>query len=176
MFMHTDLQPHLIFLVILLTLSWSFATWLTIQNKKRYSELVPQIVWLSKHGLLIGTFIMILNLWFLSLFYEDLKSSMTIIFVLIIIGLGSYLAKYFEWLVFVQDVKEGFWKSKLNVYFKNNYGNGLGPRSTQKVLQSMIPNWWVKILPNQYQLEIKEAMKNITERSNDYALKREKIN
>lgn len=176
MYMHTDLQPHLIFLVILLTLSWSFATWLTIQNKKRYSELLPQIIWLSKNGLFIGTLIMIINLWFLSLFYEDLKSSMTLIFILIIIGLGSYLAKYFEWLVFVQDVKEGFWKYKLNVYFKNNYGNGLGPRSTQKVLQSMIPNWWVQILPSQYQLEIKEAMKNITERSNDYALKREKMN
>ncbi|MDC0881878.1 hypothetical protein OAQ12_02920 [Candidatus Marinimicrobia bacterium] len=119
---------------------------------------------------------MIINLWFLSLFYEDLKSSMTIIFVLIVIGLGSYLAKYFEWLVFVQNVKGGFWKSKLNIYFKNNYGNGLGPRSTQKVLQSMIPNWWVQILPSHYQLEIKEAMKNITKRSNDYALKREKIN
>jgi hypothetical protein len=40
----------------------------------------------------------------------------------------------------------------------------------------MIPNWWVQILPSHYQLEIKEAMKNITKRSNDYALKREKIN
>ncbi|MDA9991952.1 hypothetical protein N9E35_02970 [Candidatus Marinimicrobia bacterium] len=119
---------------------------------------------------------MIINLWFLSLFYEDLKLSMTIIFVSIIIGIGSYLAKYFEWLVFVQDVKEGFWKSKLNVYFKNNYGNGLGPLSTQKILQSMIPNWWVQLLPNHYQLEIEEAMEIITERSHDYALRRGKMN
>jgi len=176
MFIHTDVQPHLIFLVILLTLSWSFATWLTMQSKKRFFELLPQIIWLSKHGLLIGTFLMIINLWFLSLFYEDLKLSMTIIFVSIIIGIGSYLAKYFEWLVFVQDVKEGFWKSKLNVYFKNNYGNGLGPLSTQKILQSMIPNWWVQLLPNHYQLEIEEAMEIITERSHDYALRRGKMN
>tara|TARA_B110000438_G_scaffold279398_1_gene303792 strand:- start:230 stop:760 length:531 start_codon:yes stop_codon:yes gene_type:complete len=176
MFIHTDVQPHLIFLVILLTLSWSFATWLTMQSKKRFCELLPQIIWLSKHGLLIGTFLMIINLWFLSLFYEDLKLSMTIIFVSIIIGIGSYLAKYFEWLVFVQDVKEGFWKSKLNVYFKNNYGNGLGPLSTQKILQSMIPNWWVQLLPNHYQLEIEEAMEIITERSHDYALRRGKMN
>ena len=176
MYINTDLQPHLIFLMILLTLSWSFATWLTIQNKKRYRELLPQIIWLSKYGLLIGTFVMIMNLWFLSLFYDELKLSMTIIFCSIIIGIGSYLAKYFEWLVFVQDTKEGFWKSKLNIYFKNNYGNGLGPRSTQKVLKSMIPNWWIQILPNHFQLEIKETIKRITERSSDYARKREKVN
>ena len=40
----------------------------------------------------------------------------------------------------------------------------------------MIPNWWVQLLPNHYQLEIEEAMEIITERSHDYALRREKMN
>jgi hypothetical protein len=176
MYTNTNLQPHLIFLIILLTLSWSLGIWLTIQNKKQHCELVPQTIWLSKYGLLIGTFVMVINLWFLFLFYDELRFSMTIIFGSIMIGLGSYLTKYFEWLVFVQDVKKGVWKSKLNIYFKNNYGNGLGPRSTQKVLQSMIPNWWIQILPKDYQLEIKETIKSITDRSNDYAMKRAKNN
>lgn len=176
MFIYTDLQPHLIFLILLLTLSWCLGVWLTIQNKKQHCELLPQTLWISKYGLIIGTFVMIINLWFLSLFYDELRQSMTIIFASIMVGVGSYLAKYFEWLVFVQDFKKGYWKSKLNIYFKKNYGNGLGPRSTQKVVKSMIPDWWIEILPIHYQLEIREAIEDITDRSNDYALKRERGN
>ena len=117
MYVKTDLEPHLIFLIIFLTLSWSLGTWLYLQNKKLYCELLPQNHTLSKYGLIIGTVIMILNLWFLSIFYHELMFSMTIIFISIMIGMGTYLAKYFEWAVFIQDNKDNNWENKLKLYF-----------------------------------------------------------
>ena len=174
MYVKTDLEPHLIFLIIFLTLSWSLGTWLYLQNKKLYCELLPQNHTLSKYGLIIGTFIMILNLWFLSIFYDELMFAMTIVFILIMIGMGSYLARYFEWMVFIQDNKDNNWENKLKLYFYNNYGNGLGPRSTEKILNSMIPNWWIKLLPNQLQSQINKTLNDISSESEKYAFEREK--
>lgn len=174
MYVKTDLEPHLIFLIIFLTLSWSLGTWLYLQNKKLYCELLPQNHTLSKYGLIIGTVIMILNLWFLSIFYHELMFSMTIIFSSIMIGMGTYLAKYFEWAVFIQDNKDNNWENKLKLYFYNNYGNGLGPRSTEKILNSMIPNWWIKLLPSQLQSQINKILTDISSESEKYAFKREK--
>ena len=174
MYVNTDLEPHLIFLIIFLTLSWSLGTWLYLQNKKLYCELLPQNHSLSKYGLIIGTFIMILNLWFLSIFYDELMFAMTIVFILIMIGMGSYLARYFEWMVFIQDNKDNNWENKLKLYFYNNYGNGLGPRSTEKILNSMIPNWWIKLLPNQLQSQINKTLTDISSESEKYAFEREK--
>ena len=174
MYVKTDLEPHLIFLIIFLTLSWSLGTWLYLQNKKLYCELLPQNHSLSKYGLIIGTFIMILNLWFLSIFYDELMFAMTIVFILIMIGMGSYLARYFEWMVFIQDNKDNNWENKLKLYFYNNYGNGLGPRSTEKILNSMIPNWWIKLLPNQLQSQINKTLTDISSESEKYAFEREK--
>ena len=174
MYVKTDLEPHLIFLIIFLTLSWSLGTWLYLQNKKLYCELLPQNQTLSKYGLIIGTVIMILNLWFLSIFYHELMFSMTIIFSSIMIGMGTYLAKYFEWAVFIQDNKDNNWENKLKLYFYNNYGNGLGPRSTEKILNSMIPNWWIKLLPSQLQSQINKTLTDISSESEKYAFEREK--
>ena len=174
MYVKTDLEPHLIFLIIFLTLSWSLGTWLYLQNKKLYCELLPQNHTLSKYGLIIGTVIMILNLWFLSIFYHELMFSMTIIFSSIMIGMGTYLAKYFEWAVFIQDNKDNNWENKLKLYFYNNYGNGLGPRSTEKILNSMIPNWWIKLLPSQLQSQINKTLIDISSKSEKYAFEREK--
>ena len=174
MYVKTDLEPHLIFLIIFLTLSWSLGTWLSLQNKKLYCELLPQNHTLSKYGLIIGTIIMILNLWFLSIFYHELMFSMTIIFSSIMIGMGTYLAKYFEWAVFIQDNKDNNWENKLKLYFYNNYGNGLGPRSTEKILNSMIPNWWIKLLPSQLQSQINKTLTDISSESEKYAFEREK--
>jgi len=50
MYVHTELEPYLIFLNIFLTLCWSLSTWLTMQNKKLHSELIPQNQFLSKNG------------------------------------------------------------------------------------------------------------------------------
>ena len=174
MYVKTDLEPHLIFLIIFLTLSWSLGTWLYLQNKKLYCELLPKNHTLSKYGLIIGTVIMILNLWFLSKFYHELMFSMTIIFISIMIGMGTYLAKYFEWAVFIQDNKDNNWENKLKLYFYNNYGNGLGPRSTEKILNSMIPNWWIKLLPSQLQSQINKTLTDISSESEKYAFEREK--
>ena len=174
MYVKTDLEPHLIFLIIFLTLSWSLGTWLYLQNKKLYCELLPQNHTLSKYGLIIGTIIMILNLWFLSIFYHELMFSMTIIFSSIMIGMGTYLAKYFEWAVFIQDNKDNNWENRLKLYFYNNYGNGLGPRSTEKILNSMIPNWWIKLLPSQLQSQINKTLTDISSASGKYAFEREK--
>ena len=174
MYVKTDLEPHLIFLIIFLTLSWSLGTWLYLQNKKLYCVLLPQNHTLSKYGLIIGTVIMILNLWFLSIFYHELMLSMTIIFSSIMIGMGTYLAKYFEWAVFIQDNKDNNWENKLKLYFYNNYGNGLGPRSTEKILNSMIPNWWTKLLPSQLQSQINKTLTDISSESEKYAFEREK--
>ena len=117
---------------------------------------------------------MILNLWFLSIFYHELMFSMTIIFSSIMIGMGTYLAKYFEWAVFIQDNKDNNWENKLKLYFYNNYGNGLGPRSTEKILNSMIPNWWIKLLPSQLQSQINKTLTDISSESEKYAFEREK--
>ena len=174
MYVNTELQPHLIFLIIFLTLSWSAATWLSLQNKKLHCELLPQYHTLSKYGLIIGTAIMILNLWFLSIFYHELMFAMTIIFSSIMIGMGTYLARYFEWVVFVQDNKNNNWENKLKLYFYDNYGNGLGPRSTEKILNSMIPNWWIKLLPSQLQSQINKTLTDISSESEKYAFEREK--
>ena len=48
MYVHTELEPYLIFLNIFLTLCWSLSTWLTMQNKKLHSELIPQNQFISK--------------------------------------------------------------------------------------------------------------------------------
>ena len=119
MFVYSEIQPHLIFLIIVLVLSWSLATWLNWQNRKMHCELVPQFIWISRYGLFTGTLLMIFNLWFLSLFYDELKLGMTIIFAAIMVGIGSYLARFFEWLVFFQETEVGFWRKTIaNYYFK----------------------------------------------------------
>ena len=117
---------------------------------------------------------MIFCLYFLSLFYDELRFAMTLIFGVIMVGVGSYLAKYFEWLIFLQEIKSGYWKQKLTNYFFDNYGNGLGPKSTQKVLESMISEWWVKILPISMESEIRETLKKIVIESDKYSRSRDK--
>ena len=117
---------------------------------------------------------MIFCLYFLSLFYNELRFAMTLIFGAIMVGVGSYLAKYFEWLIFLQEIKSGYWKQKLTNYFFDNYGNGLGPKSTQKVLESMISEWWVKILPISMELEIRETLKKIVIESDKYSRSRDR--
>ena len=174
MYVHTELEPHLIFLNIFLTLCWSLSAWLTMQNKKLHSELIPQNQFISKNGLVMGTLLMIFCLYFLSLFYNELRFAMTLIFGAIMVGVGSYLAKYFEWLIFLQEIKSGYWKQKLTTYFFDNYGNGLGPKSTQKVLESMISEWWVKILPISMESEIRETLKKIVIESDKYSRSRDK--
>ena len=173
MFVYTELQPHLIFLIIMLVLSWSLATWLTLQNRKLHCELVPQFNWISRFGLFTGTILMIFNLWFLSLFYNDLKLGMTLIFAAIMVGIGSYLARFFEWLVFIQEVKTGYWKRTLTDYYIEEYGNGLGPRGTEKILHSMLPQWWVAILPKSDQIEINNTFNDIRMMASEYAKSRE---
>ena len=104
MFVYSEIQPHLIFLIIVLVLSWSLATWLNWQNRKMHCELIPQFMWISRYGLFSGTILMIFSLWFLSLFYGELRLGMTVIFAAIMVGIGSYLARFFEWLVFMQEI------------------------------------------------------------------------
>lgn len=174
MYVHTELELYLIFLNIFLTLCWSLSTWLAMQNKKLHSELIPQNQFISKNGLVMGTLLMIFCLYFLSLFYNELRFAMTLIFGAIMVGVGSYLAKYFEWLIFLQEIKSGYWKQKLTTYFFDNYGNGLGPKSTQKVLESMISEWWVKILPISMESEIRETLKKIVTESDKYSRSRDK--
>ena len=95
MFVYSQLQPHLIFLIIMLVLCWSLATWLTWQNKKQYCELIPQFSWISRYGLLTGTILMIFSLWFLSLFYSELRLGMTIIFASIIFFIPAIRINYY---------------------------------------------------------------------------------
>ena len=173
MFVYSELQPHLIFLIIMLVLCWSLATWLTWQNKKQYCELIPQFSWISRYGLLTGTILMIFSLWFLSLFYSELRLGMTIIFAAIMVGVGSYLARFFEWLVFIQEINTGYWNKLILKYYYNEYGNGLGPRGTEKILKSMMPKWWIEILPKSDQEEIKSSFNKIMAKSDEYAKKRE---
>ena len=173
MFVYTELQPHLIFLIIMLVLSWSLATWLTWQNRKLHCELVPQFKWISRYGLFTGTILMIFSLWFLSLFYNELKLGMSIIFAAIMVGAGSYLARFFEWLVFIQEINKGYWRSILTNYYFDEYGNGLGPKATEKILQSMLPSWWIDILPKSDQSEINNALNEIRMRCTEYAKSRE---
>ena len=173
MFVYTELQPHLIFLIVMLVLSWTLATWLTWQNRKLHCELVPQFPWISRLGLFAGTILMIFCLWVLSLFYDELKLGMTLIFALIMVGIGSYLARFFEWLAFIQEVNVGHWKRLLTNYYFNEYGNGLGPRGTEKILHSMLPKWWIDILPKSDQLEINSTLNDIRMMVGEYAKKRE---
>ena len=172
MYVNTELQPHLIFLIFFLTLLWSSATWLFWQNKKLHCELLPQHKTLSKYGLIFGTVMMILSLWILSLFYDELMFAMTFIYGSIMIGLGTYLSRYFEQAIFIQNYKNGYWENTLKIYFFKNYGSGLGPRGSQKILKSMIPNWWIKLLPISLQFEINDTIKEITIESEKYALKK----
>ena len=123
MFVYTELEPHLVFLILLLVATWSFGTWLTWQNRKLYCELVPKYEWVSKYGLVIGTFTMIFTLWFLSLFYNELRLGMTIIFASITVVIGNYLARFLEWLVFIQDIDIYSIISQLNNVYKS--GNHL---------------------------------------------------
>ena len=173
MFVYTELQPHLIFLIIMLVLCWSLATWLNWQDRKQYCELIPQFNWISRYGLFTGTTLMIFSLWFLSLFYAELRLGMTIIFAAIMVGIGSYLARFFEWLVFMQEINRGYWSTLIIKYYYNEYGNGLGPRGTEKILKSMLPEWWIKILPKSDQEEINNTLNEIKIKSNRYAKKRE---
>ena len=173
MFVYSEIQPHLVFLIIVLVLSWSLATWLNWQNRKMHCELVPQFIWISRYGLFTGTLLMIFNLWFLSLFYDELKLGMTIIFAVIMVGIGSYLARFFEWLVFFQETEVGFWRKTITNYYFKEYSNGLGPRGSEKILNSMIPSWWIDILPKSEQKEIKETLIEINSKSNAYAKRRE---
>lgn len=175
MFVYTELQPHLIFLIIMLVLCWSLATWLTWQNRKQYCELLPQYKWVSRYGLVTGTILMIFSLWFLSLFYSELRLGMTIIFALIMVGIGSYLAKFFEWMVFIQEINKGYWNIIITKYYYNEYGNGLGPKGTEQILKSMLPEWWIEILPKSNQEEINNTLREIKIKSDIYAKKREDI-
>ena len=173
MFVYSEIQPHLIFLIIVLVLSWSLATWLNWQNRKMHCELVPQFMWISRYGLFSGTILMIFSLWFLSLFYGELRLGMTVIFAAIMVGIGSYLARFFEWLVFMQELNSRYWSSIITKYYYNEYGNGLGPRGTEKILKSMLPEWWIEILPKSDQKEINNTLNEIRIKSNQYAKKRE---
>ena len=116
---------------------------------------------------------MIFSLWFLSLFYNDLKLGMSIIFAAIMVGVGSYLARFFEWLVFIQEINKGYWSSILTNYYFDEYGNGLGPKATEKILQSMLPSWWIDILPKSDQIEINNTLNDIRMKSTQYAKSRE---
>ena len=89
------------------------------------------------------------------------------------VGIGSYLARFFEWLVFMQEINSGYWSSIITKYYYNEYGNGLGPRGTEKILKSMLPEWWIEILPKSDQKEINNTLNEIRIKSNQYAKKRE---
>ena len=58
-------------------------------------------------------------------------------------------------------------------HYLKEYGNGLGPRGSEKILNSMIPSWWIDILPKSEQKEIKETLIEINSKSNAYAKRRE---
>ena len=174
MFVYTQLEPHLIFLILLLITTWSFGTWLTWQNRKLYCELVPKYEWVSKYGLVIGTLTMIFTLWFLSLFYNELRLGMTIIFASLTVGIGNYLARFLEWLVFIQDIDKGEWKRKITHYYYTEYGRGLGPIGSEQIMLNMIPEWWIKLLPKTDQTEIYTTLDNINELVNNYSNQKEK--
>jgi len=176
MFVYTDLQPHLIFLIIMLTLSWSLATWLTWQHRKLHCELIPQFYMISRIGLFSGTILMIVNLWFLSIFYTELLLGMTVIFAAIMVGIGSYLARFFEWLVFMQELNDGYWRKVIKKYFYTEYGNGLGPKGTEKLVRTMLPSWWIKLLPKSDQKEINDSFSELKKKAYEYSQRKERKN
>jgi hypothetical protein len=98
---------------------------------------------------------------------------MTIIFAAIMVGIGSYLARFFEWLVFMQEINKGYWNSIIIKYYYKEYANGLGPKGTEKILENMLPGWWIEILPKSDQIEIKNTLSEIRIKSDEYAKKRE---
>ena len=60
-----------------------------------HCEILPQYGWISRIGLIAGTIVMLFDLWFLSLFYEELRLGMSILFAFITVSVGGYLARYF---------------------------------------------------------------------------------
>ncbi len=44
---------------------------------------------------------------------------------------------------------------------------------TEKILKSMLPEWWIEILPKSDQKEINNTLSEIRIKSNQYAKKRE---
>ena len=172
MFVYDDLQPHLIFLVILLVLIWTLGVWLTWQNRKLHCEILPKYDWVSRIGLVAGTFVMIFDLWFLSLFYGELRLGMSLIFALITVSIGGYLARYFEWLVFSLEQKDGYWEQLILEYYRHEYKDGLGPNSVHKMVKSMVPEWWVELMPAVIQKEVRSAMEKIKNEADNFAQRR----
>ena len=173
MFVYDDIQPHLVFLIMLLILIWTFGTWLTWQNRKMYSDIIPQYDWVSRIGLIAGTSVMLFDLWFLSLFYSELRLGMSILFAFITVSVGGYLARYFEWLVFSLEKQEGYWEHLIIEYYKEEYKDGLGPRGVQKMVTSMVPDWWIELLPTNTRGEIRSALKKINSGTEDLAQRRQ---
>jgi hypothetical protein len=98
---------------------------------------------------------------------------MSIIFAAIMVVVGSYLARFFEWLVFIQEINKGYWSRILTNYYFDEYGNGIGPKATEKILQSMLPSWWIDILPKSDRIEINNTLNEIRMKSTQYAKSRE---
>ena len=109
-------------------------------------------------------------------FDNELRLGMTIIFASITVVIGNYLARFLEWLVFIQDIDRGDWKRKITQYYYSEYGRGLGPIGSEKIMLTMIPDWWIKLLPKTDQLEIYKTFENINELVANYSTKEKRIN
>ena len=157
---------------MLLILIWTLGVWLTWQNRKMHCEIVPQYGWISRIGLIAGTIVMLFDLWFLSLFYEELRLGMSILFAFITVSVGGYLARYFELLVFSLEQEDGYWENLIMEYYQDEYKDGLGPRGVQSMVTSMVPEWWIALMPTSTRDEIKSALEKINNETEDLARRR----
>ena len=79
----------------------------------------------------------------------------------------------FEWLVFSLEKQEGYWEHLIIEYYKEEYKDGLGPRGVQKMVTSMVPDWWIELLPTSTRGEIRSALKKINSGTEDLAQRRQ---
>ena len=86
-----------------------------------------------------------------------------------------YIEFYQIMLEFIQEINKGYWNIIITKYYYNEYGNGLGPKGTEQILKSMLPEWWIEILPKSNQEEINNTLREIKIKSDIYAKKREDI-
>ena len=137
-----------------------------------HCEIVPQYGWISRIGLIAGTIVMLFDLWFLSLFYEELRLGMSILLAFITVSVGGYLARYFELLVFSLEQEDGYWENLIMEYYQDEYKDGLGPRGVQSMVTSMVPEWWIALMPTSTRDEIKSALEKINNETEDLARRR----
>ena len=56
---------------------------------------------------------------------------------------------------------------------EEEYKDGLGPRGVQKMVNSMVPDWWIELLPTSTRGEIRSALKKINSGTEDLAQRRQ---